>query len=82
MKLRSLIGMGLVAISLVVVCEVETASAHQTGSAPVQVERRFVFTIRTINGYIKHVAIWAPRVSVAVNRLRDSHPHAQILAIN
>jgi hypothetical protein len=81
MRFRTLVGMSLVALSLVV-CGVETASAHPYGPSPVRVERRYAFTIRTINGYVKRVVIWAPNLKIATDRLRVNHPYAKIIAVD
>ncbi|MEI8371587.1 MAG: hypothetical protein WCJ35_02010 [Planctomycetota bacterium] len=44
--------------------------------------RKFIFTIRTRSGYVDTVAIYAPGLKKAIDKLREHHPHATILAVN
>jgi hypothetical protein len=84
MRFRTMVGMSVVAIALVVGGEIQSTFADWgvRGPSPVRVERRYAFTIRTINGYIKHIVIWAPRLSVAIDRLRENHPYAKIINVD
>jgi len=44
--------------------------------------RTFLFTIRTRSGCVETVAIRAPGLNKAIDKLRVNHPHATILSVN
>jgi hypothetical protein len=84
MRLRTLVGIGVLGVSLVVCGGIEPVHADQPAgrSSPVKPDRRWVFTIRTTKGYVKTVVVYATSLRRATDKLRENHPYARILAVN